>query len=65
MSVWFKGDLKDYAHESLVNSKQLYDILDRKHVKTILDNHQKGMRDYSSKIWSLLFLNEWLEQNNK
>lgn len=64
LSVWFKGDLKEYAHEALINSKHLYDILDNKHVKKILENHQKGMRDYSSKIWSLLFLNEWLEQNN-
>ena len=65
LSVWFKGDLKEYARDTLLSSKQLFNLLDKKYVKKILDNHQKGMRDYSSKIWSLLFLDEWLKQNNR
>ena len=64
LSIWFKGDLKAYANDSLRGSKNLYNFLDRKEVEKTLDNHQKGMRDYSQKIWTLLFLNEWLNQNN-
>ncbi|MCF6296965.1 MAG: asparagine synthase (glutamine-hydrolyzing) [Flavobacteriaceae bacterium] len=64
LSIWFKGNLKDYANDSLRNSKTLYNFLEKKHVEMILNNHQKGMRDYSEKIWTLLFLNEWLNQNN-
>ena len=64
LSLWFKGSLKDYAYDELLTSKNLFQYLNKKNVNTILDNHQKGQRDYSQKIWSLLFLNEWLKQNN-
>ena len=64
LCLWFKGSLKDYAYDELLTSKNLFQYLNKKNVNTILDNHQKGQRDYSQKIWSLLFLNEWLKQNN-
>ena len=64
LSIWFKGDLKEYANDSLRSSNTLYNYLEKRHVEKILNNHQKGMRDYSEKIWTLLFLNEWLHQNN-
>lgn len=63
LSIWFKGNLKEYAFDTLLNSPQLKEYLSFTYIKQILDNHQKGMRDYSPKIWSLLFLNEWLKQN--
>jgi asparagine synthase (glutamine-hydrolysing) len=63
LNNWFKGDLKDYSYDVLLNSKHLYDYLDKKKVHKMLDNNSVGMRDYSSKIWSLIFLNEWLNQN--
>ncbi len=64
LSIWFKGNLKEYANDSLRSSKNLYNYLDKKHIDKILNNHQKGKRDYSQQIWGLLFLNEWLNQNN-
>ena len=63
LSVWFKGDLKEYAYSTLLNSSYLLEYIDKKNLKSILDYHQKGMRNYSAKIWSLLILNEWLKQN--
>ena len=64
LSIWFKGNLKDYSYDTLVNSEHLYGFLNKSYVEDMLNNHQKGIRDYSEKIWSLLFLNEWLKQNN-
>ncbi|NVO02099.1 MAG: asparagine synthase (glutamine-hydrolyzing) [Bacteroidetes bacterium] len=61
---WFKTDLKDYIYENLNNSSYLYEFLNSKYVHKLLENHQKGVRDYGQQIWSLLFLNEWLKQNN-
>jgi asparagine synthase (glutamine-hydrolysing) len=63
LKLWFKGDLQEYAFDTLTKSSNLSDYLDVRQVKLILENHQKGMRDYSAKIWSLLFLDEWLNQN--
>ena len=64
LSLWFKGDLKQYANDTLLFNSVLNDYLNKKQIEKMLRNHQKGMRDYSSKIWSLLFLNEWLKQNS-
>ena len=64
LSIWFKDNLKDYAYDTLLNSGHLYGLLNKSYVEKMLNNHQKGIRDYSEKIWSLLFLNEWLKQNN-
>lgn len=64
LSIWFKGNLKEYANDSLRNSKHICSFLNKDYIEKILNNHQKGMRDYSEKIWTLLFLNEWLKQNN-
>lgn len=63
LELWFKGDLKKYAYDSLLSSSKLYDFLNKNEVKKILDDHQKGRRDFSIRIWTLLFLNEWLSQN--
>jgi len=64
LSVWFKSDLKQYAFDELTGSSQIAAFIDPSQLKITLENHQKGFRDYSGKIWSLLFLNEWLKQNN-
>ena len=63
LSHWFKGSLKEYAFDNLLNNSKLSKYLNPKQIKLILENHQKGIRDYSAKIWSLLFLDEWLKQN--
>ena len=64
LDMWFKNDLKDYSYDVLLNSKFLHNILEKNQIENMLDNHQKGMRNYGAKIWSLLFLNEWFRQNS-
>ena len=63
LSSWFRDGLKEYAYSTLLSSTDLSEYIDIKAIKKVLDNHQKGLRDYSAKIWSLLVLNEWLKQN--
>lgn len=64
LDSWFKSDLKDYATSCLLSSNsKLYDYVELEYVRKVLDNHFLGMRDFSAKIWSLLFLDEWLLQN--
>jgi len=64
LDSWFKSDLKDYATSRLLSSNsKLYDYVELEYVRKVMDNHFLGMRDFSAKIWSLLFLDEWLLQN--
>lgn len=64
LSIWFKDDLKAYINDTF-NSADclLYNFLDRKYISKKIVANQIGNRDFSSRILSLLFLNEWLIQN--
>jgi len=62
---WFKEDLKEYVHDTLLASNSYSSkFLNQKFIKKTIASQQKGMRDLSSKIWSLIFFEEWLKQNN-
>lgn len=66
LKVWFKDDLKEYVNDRLIHTKgPLYDYLDQKFVAKIIDHHHTGMRDFSHRIWTLLFLDEWLQQQTQ
>lgn len=61
LKSWFKEDLKEYVYDQLVGTKgPLYDYLEPNYVSKIINEHHKGMRDFNDKIWSLLFLDQWL-----
>ncbi len=65
LSVWFKDDLKKYVQDTLLSQDPLLsEYIDINYVKQIVGNNLNGMRDFSSRIWSLLFFEEWLNQNN-
>ncbi len=64
MEYWFRSELKDYINSKLSGSNsQLSRYLDMKNVRTLVNNHNRGMRDLSSRIWSILVFDEWLSQN--
>ena len=65
LSMWFKDDLKQYVDDTLLSRNSLLSMyLDQKYVQKIVDSDRKGSRDFSSKLWSLVFFEEWLKQNN-
>jgi asparagine synthase (glutamine-hydrolysing) len=65
LSLWFKDDLKVYLRDTLLSeSPLLSEYLDKKYVRKIVENRHNGKRDFSRRIWSLLFFEEWLRQNN-
>jgi asparagine synthase (glutamine-hydrolysing) len=64
ISMWFKDNLKAYVNDTLQsNDCKLYNYIDKKYVHKTINGHETGMRDLSSKVWSLLVFNEWLKQN--
>jgi asparagine synthase (glutamine-hydrolysing) len=65
LSVWFKDDLKIYVKDVLLSQNPLFaSYLDKKYVQKIVDNNNTLVKDFSTRIWSLLFFEEWLKQNN-
>jgi len=64
LSIWFKGDLKEYINDTLnPQNTLLSEYVNMNEVRETIKNHHTGMRDFNNKIWSLLFFNEWLKQN--
>tara|TARA_B110000879_G_C11177175_1_gene516611 strand:+ start:1258 stop:3111 length:1854 start_codon:yes stop_codon:yes gene_type:complete len=64
VSMWFRENLRDYVGDTLLsNNTKLNMYFNSKEIHKIVNNHNRGMRDYSAKIWSLLFLEEWMKNN--
>ena len=64
LSVWFKEELKEYVNDTLLSGNpMLANYLDKNYVRNMVESNKDGMRDLSSRIWSLLCFEEWLKQN--
>jgi len=64
LSLWFKEELQEYVSDTLLSNNALsFEYLNKRFVKKIVMHSRNGMRDFSSRIWSLLFFEEWLKQN--
>ena len=64
LELWFREDLKDYLSDTLLCSDaNINNYFCKDEISNLVLNHNKGLRDYSSKIWSLLFFEEWLKKN--
>lgn len=60
---WFKGDSIDFVKRALLNPNALiYDFLDYKATKSLIQKHLDGQENRRLLIWSLLNLESWLGQ---
>ena len=58
---WFKGDSIDFVRRILLDEKaRIYDILDRKTIESLVEEHLSGKRNRRLLIWSLLNVEEYL-----
>ena len=57
---WFRDELRDYITETLTDpgaSSRAY--FNGSYVRELLDSHQDGSRDNSTKLWALLMFEVW------
>lgn len=60
---WFKGESIEYVRRRLHNpNARIYDILDKKAVGGLIDEHLEGRENRRLLIWSLLNLEQWCEE---
>ena len=60
LNHWFRGDLKGYARDLLLDSKSfIRNYVEHDIIQKILVHHQQNKWDFSSIIWYLLFLEHW------
>ena len=61
---WFKGESIDFVKSIIKNPKaRIYEVLDNKTINNLVDEHLEGKNNRRLLIWSLLNVNNWLEQN--
>lgn len=59
---WFKGESIDYVRDRLYrNNARIWDVLDRKTVINLVDDHMEGRQNRRLLIWSLLYLETWFD----
>jgi asparagine synthase (glutamine-hydrolysing) len=59
---WFKGESIDYVKRRLFNKKaRIYDVLDRRVVHALVDDHLQGRENRRLLIWSLLNIEQLME----
>jgi asparagine synthase (glutamine-hydrolysing) len=64
---WFRGELRDLAHDTLLSPTALgRGYFRREAIERLLDEHASGRFDHSARLWSLLVLElwhrEWVDQ---
>jgi asparagine synthase (glutamine-hydrolysing) len=64
IAVWLRKDLKEMA-ESLLFSSQDDGVLNKTTVRHIWSEHQSGLRNRSTELWTLLMFRLWQHTLNK
>ncbi len=63
LASWFKGPLRETVTESLLGKTMLdCGFFEQKFLNKIVEQHQSGMRDHSTSIWSLLMFEAFLHK---
>lgn len=64
LSIWLRDRKKlDRLHQLLLDEKGIVQkLFQPEKIKMILDQHMSGKLNHTTRIWSLLFLNEWYFQ---
>jgi asparagine synthase (glutamine-hydrolysing) len=64
LASWFKGPLKDKVREALLGETMTQcGLFNHAFLEHMVNQHQSGLRDYSSPIWSLLMFEAFLRKN--
>ena len=60
---WFKGDSINFVRNTLLNGNaRIYELLDRKAVTSLVEQHLNGEQNRRLLIWSLLNVESWMRQ---
>ena len=58
---WFKGESMDFVKRKLLNgNSRIYEVLDRKAVTPLIEQHLSGEKNRRLLIWSLLNVEAWM-----
>ena len=60
LAYWFRNNLAQFVKDRILGKRFLRrGFFHKDFIKKIIEEHQKGIRDWASRIWSLLIFDEW------
>jgi asparagine synthase (glutamine-hydrolysing) len=59
VAEWFRRDLKEFAYEAIFCKKD--ELLNNTFLTSCWKQHQRGQRDWSTLLWSVLMFRSWEE----
>ncbi|NNM01261.1 MAG: asparagine synthase, partial [Gammaproteobacteria bacterium] len=60
---WFRGESIEYVNDRLLTpTAKIYDLFDYKTTASLVNSHLSGRQNRRLLLWSLLYLEEWMEQ---
>jgi len=62
LEFWFKNELLNFLKERILSREFLNYGFNKNFLEQLINEHQKGVRNHSYRLWALLILNEWLNQ---
>ena len=64
LNTWFKGPLKHKVREALLGDTMMNcGLFDQAFLRQMVSQHESGLRDYSTPIWSLFMFEAFLKSN--
>ena len=61
LAAWFRGPLRGRVREALLGERLAsVGIFDHRYLGRLVDDHQRGARDYSAPLWTLLMFDAFL-----
>ena len=61
LATWFRGPLRQRVRDAILGERLAQtELFNRNYLEHLVDHHQRGIRDYSSPIWSLLMFEAFL-----
>jgi len=65
LASWFRGPLQEQVHTALLGETMSdCGLFEQQYLAKVVDQHQSGLRDYSTTIWSLLMFNSFLTHSH-
>jgi asparagine synthase (glutamine-hydrolysing) len=63
LARWFRGELVDLLRGTLLDDRaRRRDLFDPRFVRRLVEDHRAGRRDWSSRLWALLWLELWFRE---
>ena len=63
LRTWFAGPLSGFLRETLLDARtERRNLFDRGFLRKLVEEQTAGRRDWSQRLWALLFLELWFRQ---